>query len=355
MNNKWIFGFSLLATCLLLLSYSFIELENNSSNQVKVQLDSLPISDGPYVFYSENGLLEKRIKGGKVEETVLDPEAFPSKFKSTKSAFRKVEKIAALSDIHGQYDLMIDIFKNNKIITDDLKWAFGEGHLVIVGDILDRGDKVTEVLWLIYDLEQQAKEQGGMVHYLLGNHEYMVMQNDLRYINKKYQVSAALMGTTYKDMFNDQTVLGRWLRSKNTMVKIDDNLFVHGGISLEFVMAGFEPNAINNTMRKSIDKPKDKMDTVMHEKYFGYYGPIWYRGYFEDNLTEGRIDTILTATKVKHIVVGHTSQLEVKELYHTKIFAVDSSIKLGKYGEILWIEGDRYTRRTMEGKVISFE
>jgi hypothetical protein len=226
---------------------------------------------------------------------------------------------------------------------------------VIVGDIFDRGEKVTEILWFIYDLEKQALEQGGMVHYLLGNHEYMVMQNDLRYINEKYQTSAALLGTTYQELFNDQTVLGRWLRSKNTIVLIDDNLFVHGGISAEFVRSEFNPTYVNNLMRKSIDKPKDKLDPLVKELYFGYYGPIWYRGYFEDNLAESRIDSILMATDVKHIVVGHTSQERVEQLYHNKIFAVDSSIKLGKYGEILLISDGQYTRGTLKGEAIKFE
>ena len=44
-------------------------------------------------------------------------------------------------------------------------------------------DKVNEILWFVYDLEGQAKEKGGRVHYLLGNHEYMVLYNDLRYIH----------------------------------------------------------------------------------------------------------------------------------------------------------------------------
>jgi len=356
MSTNRLLIFSLIAISGLLIStaYKAVKAPLGINKQID-QTDWLVSDDGPYVFYSDKGLVEKRIRAGKVEEKELPSEAFTSKFKPSKSVFKKVEKIAAFSDIHGQYDLMIEILKNNKIIDNNLKWSFGEGHLVIVGDIFDRGDKVTETLWFVYDLEKQAQEKGGMVHYLLGNHEYMVMQNDLRYINTKYAQSAALLGTTYQEMFNDQTVLGRWLRSKNTVVRIDDNLFVHGGISLEFVLAGFDPNSVNNLMRRSIDKPKDKMDPLVLEKYFGYYGPIWYRGYFEDNLAESRIDSILNTTSVKHIVVGHTSQLEVKELYHTKIIAVDSSIKLGKYGEILLIQGDQYTRGTMTGEILGFE
>ena len=42
------------------------------------------------------------------------------------------------------------------------------------------------------------------------------------------------------------------------------------------------------------------------------------------------------------------------ELYDGKIYGVDSSIKLGKYGELLLIEGKNYYRGTKDGKRIKF-
>ena len=146
-----------------------------------------------------------------------------------------MKKIAALSDIHGQYDLVIKLFKNNKIIDDNLNWSFGEGHLVITGDIFDRGDKVNEVLWLIYKLEAQAKNVGGRVHYLLGNHEYMILYNDLRYLHEKYKVTPLLLNLEYNELYSEKTIIGRWLRSKSTIIKINNILFTHGGISEDFI------------------------------------------------------------------------------------------------------------------------
>ena len=52
---------------------------------------------------------------------------------------------------------MLELLTNNKIIDEQGDWAFGTGHFVITGDIFDRGDKVTEILWFIYELEQQAE------------------------------------------------------------------------------------------------------------------------------------------------------------------------------------------------------
>ena len=167
------------------------------------------ISDGPYVFIEKGELIEKRIINNKVTTRTLEQGSYDTLYFSDLSTFNGIRKVAAFSDIHGQYDLLVSLLVNNKIIDKDLNWIFGGGHLVIVGDIFDRGDKVNEILWLVYDLEVQAKEKGGRVHYLLGNHEYMVLYNDLRYIHDKYHISSKLLDLDYDQLYGNNTVLGR--------------------------------------------------------------------------------------------------------------------------------------------------
>ena len=193
------------------------------------------ISDGPYIFIEKGELIEKRILNNEVTTRTLDKGSYDTLYYPDLSTFNGIRKIAAFSDIHGQYDLLVSLLVNNKIIDKDLNWIFGEGHLVIVGDIFDRGDKVNEILWLVYDLEGQAKEKGGRVHYLLGNHEYMVLYNDLRYIHDKYHTSSKLLDLEYDQLYGNNTVLGRWIRSKPTIVKINDIIFTHAGISGDFI------------------------------------------------------------------------------------------------------------------------
>lgn len=63
-----------------------------------------------------------------------------------------------------------------------------ENHLMIIGDIFDRGKDVPQIFWLFYKLEEEAAKAGGHVSFILGNHEPMVLANDLRYTkeNIKY-------------------------------------------------------------------------------------------------------------------------------------------------------------------------
>jgi len=318
------------------------------------------ISDGPYIFIAKNTLIEKKIINNKVLSIILKTSAFDTSYVPEKSTFNDIRNIAALSDIHGQYDLLIDLLKNNKIIDKNLNWSFGKGHLVINGDIFDRGDKVNEVLWLIYKLEIQAKNTGGRVHYLLGNHEYMILYNDLRYIHEKYKLSSKLMNLEYDELYSDKTIIGRWLRSKSTIIKINDIIFTHGGISEDFIAyENFNIEKINDIMRKSINRlkeirklRKEGQSNNFYKMYYGNKSLIWYRGYFTDDLQGSDILKILKLVDTDHIVVGHTSNEKVVQLYNNKIIGVDSGIKNGKYGEILFIKNKRFFRGTLNGTLI---
>ena len=317
------------------------------------------ISDGPYIFIEKNKLIKKSIINSEVISSDLDKSSYDTLYLPEKSTYNNVKKIIALSDIHGQYDLTIELLKNNKVIDKELNWNFGKGHLVIAGDIFDRGDKVNEVLWLVYKLEIQAKSDGGRVHFVLGNHEFMVLQKDLRYIHKKYIESSKLIGLEYDQLYSDKTILGRWLRSKPSIIKINNNVFTHGGVSEEFLInRGVDFEKINLMMRYYIDTPLEQMNSSIYDLYNGEKSLIWYRDYFKEygeDLTDADISKILKMLNTKHIVVGHCSYDQVVQLYNNKIFGVDSSIKNGKYGEVLLIKKRKFFRGTLKGELIEFK
>jgi len=315
--------------------------------------DSLKINDGPYIFIVNDTLVAKNIVNGTVESKTLKSQSIATNFIPDIAVYENVSKIAVISDLHGQYDLTTNILKANEIIDDDLNWAFGKGHLVINGDIFDRGYEVTELIWFIYYLEKQAEISGGKVHFVLGNHEYMTMQNDLRYMNKKYRIAAYLLKTNYSELYGIHTLLGRWLRSKSTILKIDDYLFVHGGISREFIEDGYNLEETNQYMRQSLfqDENEKSWDSI-YGKYYDDKGPIWYRGYFAPDFKKSDINRTLRKLDVNHIIVGHTSFNQIQSLFDNKILTVDSSIKNGISGELLLIKEGNFYRCTLEGERI---
>ena len=46
-------------------------------------------------------------------------------------------RVAALSDIHGQYGVMRQLLRANRIIDSKDRWRFGSGSLVVAGDVFD--------------------------------------------------------------------------------------------------------------------------------------------------------------------------------------------------------------------------
>jgi hypothetical protein len=256
-----------------------------------------------------------------------------------------VPKILAVSDIHGEYEYFTDILQRSEVIDSALNWSWGDGHLVIVGDVFDRGDKVTECLWLIYRLEQQAKRFGGRVHFILGNHELMVLQGDNRYIHDRYLKGIARKSRIkHEDLYGPDMELGRWLRSKQTAIRLNGILFVHGGISPQFVEDGWTLSHINEQVREKIGLRSSQIAFDDNAKLlFGSQGPFWYRGYhyaMEDRYeqaTSAEVGNILNFYGANNIVVGHTDNGVIVTLYDKTIYDIDVDFEeLASLHALLW-------------------
>jgi hypothetical protein len=200
-------------------------------------------------------------------------------------AAAKSDHVVAVGDIHGDFDAFVGLLQHARLVDGDRRWAGGDVTLVQTGDAVDRGPKVRDVLDLLMALEQQAPAQGGRVVALLGNHESMNAMANLRdtsaasmaafadgqsearrdaayaahvklaearsalltkadstlEIPKVYQVPdrEAWMAARppgfleYLDAFGPQGTYGKWLRARPVAIRLNDTVFVHGGIDPE--------------------------------------------------------------------------------------------------------------------------
>jgi hypothetical protein len=324
--------------------------------------------DGPYITVNEDKKDILWIQKGKVmKESIMSSDTIdffnvPNLPKvdlhkldfdiDTTLSYSEVSHFAAISDIHGQHDLFIELLTAQGIIDSLQNWSYGEGHLVIVGDIFDRGDKVTESLWFLFDLEKQAKKAGGKVHVLLGNHEVMVLHGDIGYINPKYRYTSGASRTPYPDLFTDKTVLGQWLRSKKITVTINDFVFVHGGFSKKVIDKENSLSQINKVFKDEIlpERAITYDTTEFISNLYFENGPLWYRGYAHpEGFDSEQAEYILGKLDKESIIVGHTSMPQVMSLFDNRVVLVDSSIKFGKSGELLIFEDDILYRGLLNG------
>lgn len=334
--------------------------------------------DGPHLRWSDGALeagwvcdgqvVRRAIRAGADGAHVVAPAcgyAFPVVVAASEPSahavrwsFDPVARIVALSDIHGQYDVMRALLLAHGVIDAQDRWSWGDGHLVLAGDIFDRGEQVNEALWLVYGLQQQAEAAAGRVHFLLGNHEAMVLYDDLRYVHPKYLAVAERFGVAHAELYGPDTVLGQWLRGLPAVVRIGDSLFVHGGLSEAFVRLGMDIDQTNARFRDSLGWSRDRIraDPVLDALYRGDSSPLWYRGYFlDDALSREDLDALVARWEVERIVVGHTSQQRIESLFGGRVLAVDSSIKNGESGELLFIEDGRLSRGLMDGSRLPLE
>ncbi|MFC3194697.1 metallophosphoesterase [Marinicella sediminis] len=326
--------------------------------------------EGPHLFYADNQWQAHILRGNRelgyhserhiygVDESFNLPVYFPLEDQSFEIninpnivtppvSYEDDQPILAISDIEGNFKTFRDFLITHQVINEQLDWIFDQGHLVLVGDFVDRGDSVTQVLWLIYHLEQQATKSGGQVHYIIGNHEIKNLQANFQSASEKYHYIAAMLGKSQQQLYDNDSFIGRWLASKNSMERINGVLFTHGGIHPEVADYGLNLVQINQVIRDQYRIPHftrrnpGTHDFITSSKT----GPAWYRGYFKDELTQAEVEQGLAAFQADAVVVGHTLHSEVTDSYDGKVYAIDVKHPMDYYFS--------FPLRSSEGLLIS--
>ncbi|OQP67609.1 hypothetical protein [Niastella populi] len=134
-----------------------------------------------------------------------------------------------VSDIEDAFPAFCKILIRKKVISRHFRWIYNDGHLVILGNNRREGLPKPEFLWFIYSLEEQARQNGGHVHFVLGKQELYCMGqswND----HPKYAIKPDHSRSPSTAIFNGNIELLNWLRSKNVAEKIGSFLFVHKSV-----------------------------------------------------------------------------------------------------------------------------
>jgi hypothetical protein len=343
---------------------------------VAVQGQTPNVCEGPYVFYRGDHIIIRSIdskgKPRKESFSAHDKEhhslsvcfsnhagwdftvPFRKEIKNEPCIWGQVDKLIAFSDIEGEFEAFRNLLIANQVMDSLYHWTFGGGHLVICGDLFDRGRDVAAQLWLLYKLEDEARESGGYVHTLLGNHDIMNLSGDLRYVQAKYFDRAKQMGVEYADFYDKDSELGRWLRSKNIIERIGDNLCLHGGISPEILALQWPLDSVNTRCRPFYDQgdhPENFVDKDIWKFFDGdNISPFWYRSYFAyPRATQGLVDSTLALYRCRRIIVGHDILDNVSTFYQGKVIGIDVNEHEG-HEQGLLIEEDKIFRIDVSGK-----
>ena len=280
--------------------------------------------------------------------------------------FTQVRRIVAIGDVHADPDALLVLLRQAGLIgPKDTKWTGGDTHLVLTGDYVDRGPNAMAVLDLLMALEPQAQRAGGRVHALIGNHEAMNLYGDLRYVSpedyatyrnkdsekkRDAQMQSALEQlkasgmppadeAAWRTQFQTEVPLGwveqrlaflptgkygQWLLKQNAVVRINDAIFLHGGISAKYVTWSLP--MFNEAIRMELSDPTNLKNGVSQDDQ----GPLWYRGLAEAQETNADVaslvNRILETQGVNHIVIGHTPIAAIMPRFGGKVITIDVGI-----------------------------
>lgn len=226
--------------------------------------------------------------------------------------------MVTFGDVHGDAGAARGALKLAGVLDDADTWIGGTTQVVQVGDQLDRGDDEREILDLFEDLQTQAAAAGGAFHPLLGNHEVMNVELDLRYVTDggfadfadvPYdRTDALVMGYPEEQRgrvsaFRPGGMYAVQLADHKVILQLGGTIFVHGGVLPEHVDFGIDRiNEETGAWMLGHGAPSDPMGSGD--------APIWSRHYSDDpdDSDCALLDEVLTATGADRMVVAHTVQ-----------------------------------------------
>jgi hypothetical protein len=190
---------------------------------------------------------------------------------------------------------------------------------VQVGDVLDRGPESKNAKDLLIALEEQAGKAGGRVHALIGNHEAMVLTGEYSYLHQGEIDTLGGMESLTR-AFSTNGVYGQWIRGHNAAIRINDTVFLHGGLSPFYAKKTLP--VLNDAIRRELSLGSPPADgTLMASD-----GPLWSRDLAlkKEQAEPPELKEILDAVGASRVVVGHTVQKDgIQMRCEGKIIMID--------------------------------
>ena len=105
----------------------------------------------------------------------------PAETPSTSYRRPSVERLVAIGDVHGDLDKTREAFRAARLTNERDEWIGGTATCVQVGDQLDRGKDEVAILHFLERLRTEARNAGGELIVMNGNHETLNVAGRYRY------------------------------------------------------------------------------------------------------------------------------------------------------------------------------
>ena len=255
--------------------------------------------------------------------------------------YENIPRVVCIGDIHGDLHKLLTVLKNTKIIDDKQEWIAQPKNTIVVQlgdqiDMLDRNIDRTEkfddedydmqIILFMNALHKKAKEHGGSVISLIGNHELMNVMGNFSYVSPK-----GLTDIQKRISFFKPGGIGALnLSTRNCIVKINNILFCHAGI-LPNLCLKYPIKYINELMKKYLKNVilNDKERKDFSELFLSDDSILWTRKYSAEFYLKNEkkyrknIETVLKHLNCQLMIIGHTPCERVLGLADNKVLNID--------------------------------
>ena len=295
------------------------------------------------------------------------------------------KRLVAIGDLHGDLIATLKVLKLAEVIPqssrindiNNIHWCGDSTWVIQLGDQIDRCrpddlvqncikdfDDVFEdegnnqvIFQLFLRLDDEAKQYGGRVLGLLGNHELMNVDKDFRYVSPKEFLEYVPQNQRTTKYTKDGFPLGYYHRAKaferggniakiysikkKSITTVGSFVFVHGGLSIDLVKK-YSFAQVNQIVSKWLLKQTNETEEKMFDEIFrddDDMSPFWCRLFSEeegeDENTEENFNRLLSIINqnnkliqpIKGMVVAHTPQFMdnkyLNGIYNKRLWRID--------------------------------
>ncbi|KAF8514535.1 Metallo-dependent phosphatase-like protein [Hysterangium stoloniferum] len=297
-------------------------------------------------------------------------------------------RVVAVGDLHSDYDNALKVLQMADVVDNEGNWSGNVDYFVQTGDIIDRGLDTIKLFQWMERLRVQARAAGGQVFSHLGNHEYMNALGDWRYVlqdeiatfgsiqKRQAAIANGFLGSAWTQNYTAVSRVPLHPAAGSPFVDYNASAlsssplshaslsFMHGGLSPSFALSHGTPypskiNAIGASLLKRC-RTRDPQpmpyppgeyaglppgSTSEEIEFYGSDGPLWYRGWAQDDedVVCAKVGAVTTKIGVRRLIMGHTPDFDkIVSRCGGKIIIIDTGISKA-YGGVLSALSINYT------------
>ena len=242
--------------------------------------------------------------------------------------FPAARRLVVIGDVHGDCDRLVKALQIARVISQSptIEWVADPADTMVVqlGDQLDSANRNPEaaewesqpdvsMLALMDNLDSIAKQHGGRVISLIGNHEIMNLTGEFVYVSNSSLTQSGGEEVRRRE-FMPGGKYNRMLLSRYIIVKVGTYLFCHAGLLPSHLNTiGENIQEFNNAfwMMASGALLSQRQQDLVNDAILSVNGILWNRKYVEllsqPNMLKTYLSIVLRTTKCTTMFIGHNT------------------------------------------------